>query len=60
MGRSAIVETSALVKEYGDAVALAGIDFSGDLFYRRAVVVRVAAIAASLWIATIRLRHREV
>ncbi len=30
MGESAIVETAALVKEYGDAVALAGIDFSVD------------------------------
>ena len=27
MGESAIVETAALVKQYGDAVALAGIDF---------------------------------
>lgn len=30
MGGSATVETSALVKEYGDTVALAGIDFTVD------------------------------
>ena len=32
----------------------------GDFVYWRAVVVTVAAIAVALWIATVRLGHREV
>ncbi len=37
-----------------------GVIAGGDFVYWRAVVVTVAAIAVALWIATVRLGHREV
>ena len=37
-----------------------GVIAGGDFVYWRAVVATVAAIAVALWIAIVRLRHREV
>jgi ABC-2 type transport system permease protein len=37
-----------------------GVIAGGDFVYWRAVAVTVAAIAVALWIATVRLGHREV
>ncbi len=37
-----------------------GVIAGGDFVYWRAVVVTVAAVAVALWIATVRLSHREV